>query len=237
MRLNPDLMPAAPSFQDAMEKKMAKENYVKRESYDYSKWDVDKLKRGFYDTKPYTRPKVKDTKFIDDILKQKAKIREESATRNVVRRVILPNEPRKKYGVRREDHERSPPRYKANNNESTCKTIHFEAVDGKPNISTLQAQTTKFVYQHMPNEPIAEPNLDTIGSSLHESNAAMPVKRICLGNPQDQHDAEIPQDSSFSNRDPRKKKNSAENESSAISMDDFSFEHEIRLTAKCSHKL
>ena len=224
MRLDPDLMPAVPSFQDAMEKKMAKENYVKRESYDYSKWDVDKLKNGFYDTKPFSRPKVKDRKFIDDILQQRAKVREESATRNVVRRVVMPNEPRKSYGVRREDRSRSPPRYKCDYNEPSGANINFEAFDGRSNISALQTQTANIVYQHMPNEPIAEPNLDEIGSSLHDLNAAMPVKRICLGKPQ--NEPELPQNSSFSNRDPRKKKNSTENQSSAISKNDFTFEHE-----------
>ena len=80
MRLDPNMMPAEPSFQEAMEKKMAKENYVKGESYDYSQWDKEKLKRGEYDTKPYKRPKV-NTSFINDLKKQLVKKEDSSSSR------------------------------------------------------------------------------------------------------------------------------------------------------------
>ena len=98
--------------------------------------------------------------------------------------------------------------------------------------------------QHVLPEPIAEPNLETIGSTLHGTNASAPVKRIKLGLPKpqlgltqpQQTESVVPQNkpteipsnptSTASIRDPRLRKPSGEKRLVVPNMENFHFEHE-----------
>ena len=92
-------------------------------------------------------------------------------------------------------------------------------------------------YQHVLPEPVAEPNLETIGSTLHGTNASAPVKRIKLGLPKPQQtESVVPQNkpteipsnptSTASIRDPRLRKPSGEKRLVVPNMENFHFEHE-----------
>ena len=86
-------------------------------------------------------------------------------------------------------------------------------------------------------EPVAEPNLETIGSTLHGENASAPIKRIKIGLPKPQQTepvvpqnkpTEIPSNpiTTASIRDPRLRRPSGEKRLVVPNMDNFHFEHE-----------